>query len=188
MKKRLWLSSLSLLTLLLVISACAPKKTVKPTEETKPAAQNLQPGEEGTPSTEASAAEESKIQPETSAKGMNFVEVTNMDLPDVYFDLDKYNLSEETKAALAKSVEVLKNNSKTVIQVEGHCDERGTVEYNLALGQKRATAVRNYLVIAGIDSARIFTISYGKEKPLDPGHNEEAWAKNRRAHFVVAAN
>jgi peptidoglycan-associated lipoprotein len=186
MKKRLWLSSLFLLALLLAISACAPKKTVKPSEEGKPAAQNLQPSEEGS-STE-SGVDESKIQPETSAKGMNFVEVTNMDLPDVYFDLDKYNLSEETKGVLAKSVEVLKNSPKAVIQIEGHCDERGTVEYNLALGQKRATAVRNYLVIAGIDSARVFTISYGKEKPLDPGHNEEAWAKNRRAHFVLAAN
>jgi peptidoglycan-associated lipoprotein len=187
MKKRLWISSLSLLALLLAVSACAPKKTVAPSAENKPAVQNPQPAEEETVPVE-SAMEQAKIQPETSARGMNFVEATNMDLPDVYFEFDKYNLTEETKGVLAKSVAVLKNNPKLIIQVQGNCDERGTVEYNLALGQKRATAVRNYLVIAGIDSARVFTISYGKEKPLDPGHDETAWAKNRRAHFVVAAN
>jgi peptidoglycan-associated lipoprotein len=71
--------------------------------------------------------------------------------------------------------------------MEGHCDERGTVEYNLALGERRANQAKNYLVSLGISSARISTISYGKEKPLDPGHNEEAWAKNRRAHTVVTA-
>ena len=72
--------------------------------------------------------------------------------------------------------------------IEGHCDERGTVEYNLALGERRATAVYNYLVSLGIESPRLKTISYGKEFPLDPGHNEDAWARNRRGHFEITAN
>ena len=71
------------------------------------------------------------------------------------------------------------------IQIEGHCDERGTVEYNLALGERRANSAKRYLTSLGIPENRISTISYGKERPLDPGHNEEAWTKNRRAHFVI---
>jgi peptidoglycan-associated lipoprotein len=71
------------------------------------------------------------------------------------------------------------------IQIEGHCDERGTIEYNLALGERRANSTKRYLISLGIGDKRISTISYGEEKPLDPGHNEEAWAKNRRAHIIV---
>ena len=71
------------------------------------------------------------------------------------------------------------------IQIEGHCDERGTIEYNLALGERRANSAKNYLISLGISPDRISTISYGEEKPLDPGHNEEAWAKNRRAHTII---
>jgi peptidoglycan-associated lipoprotein len=86
---------------------------------------------------------------------------------------------------LKESAALLKKNPKWKIQIEGHCDERGTVEYNLALGERRANSTKRYLVSLGITSDRISTISFGKERPLDPGHNEEAWAKNRRAHIVV---
>jgi peptidoglycan-associated lipoprotein len=79
----------------------------------------------------------------------------------------------------------LKKNRKSKLLIEGHCDERGTSEYNIALGERRATAVMNYLVSLGIPKGALSTVSFGKEKPLDPGHNEEAWAKNRRAHFVL---
>ncbi len=75
--------------------------------------------------------------------------------------------------------------STVKIQIEGHCDERGTAEYNLALGERRANSAKKYLVSLGIPADRLSTISYGKEMPLDPGHNEEAWAKNRRAHFII---
>jgi peptidoglycan-associated lipoprotein len=80
---------------------------------------------------------------------------------------------------------LLKKYPKVKVQIEGHCDERGTIEYNLALGERRANSTKKYLISLGISADRISTISYGKERPLDPGHNEEAWAKNRRAHIVV---
>ena len=90
-------------------------------------------------------------------------------------------------AILKENAELLKKYPKVKIQIEGHCDERGTNEYNLALGERRANSTKNYLVSLGISPDRISTISYGEEKPLDPGHNEEAWAKNRRAHTIITA-
>jgi len=105
---------------------------------------------------------------------------------DVNFDFDKFNLREEAREILKKHAEWLGKNKDVMIVVEGHCDERGTTEYNLALGERRASAAARFLVDMGIDARRIQTISYGEELPLDPGHNEEAWAKNRRAHFVVS--
>jgi len=105
---------------------------------------------------------------------------------DVNFDFDKFNLREDAREILKKHAEWLNKNKDVMIAVEGHCDERGTTEYNLALGERRASAGAKFLVDMGIDARRIKTISYGEELPLDPGHNEEAWAKNRRAHFVVS--
>jgi peptidoglycan-associated lipoprotein len=137
--------------------------------------------------TDEGTMNEGAIPPETSSRGLDFSAVMNVSLEDVFFGFDQYTLSQEALSALAKNVDTLKSNPKIVVQIEGHADERGTVEYNLALGQKRASAVRVYLINAGIDSGRIFTISYGKERPLDPEHNEEAWAKNRRAHLAPAA-
>lgn len=104
---------------------------------------------------------------------------------DVNFDYDSYAIRSEDVPRLNEMGEWLKANKDIRITVEGHCDERGTIEYNLALGQKRAEAVKNHLVKLGIDGKRIRVISYGKEMPLDPGHTEEAWARNRRAHIVV---
>ncbi|MBP1698496.1 MAG: peptidoglycan-associated lipoprotein [Deltaproteobacteria bacterium] len=106
-------------------------------------------------------------------------------LKDIRFDYDKYDIRREDEGILKENAAFLKKNPKMKIQIEGHCDERGTVEYNLALGERRANSTKRYLVSIGITSDRISTISYGKERPLDPGHNEEAWAKNRRAHIVV---
>jgi peptidoglycan-associated lipoprotein len=106
-------------------------------------------------------------------------------LRDIHFDFDKYDIRREDEVILKENAAFLKKNPKMNIQIEGHCDERGTVEYNLALGERRANNTKRYLVSLGINSSRISTISYGKERPLDPGHNEGAWAKNRRAHIVV---
>jgi peptidoglycan-associated lipoprotein len=108
-------------------------------------------------------------------------------LKDIHFDFDRYNIRPADAAILKENAALLNKYTNVKIQIEGHCDERGTVEYNLALGERRATSAKNYLVSLGIAPARISTISYGKEKPLDPRHNEEAWAKNRRAHTVVTA-
>lgn len=103
----------------------------------------------------------------------------------IYFDYDKFNVKPEYRGTVNKVADWLKKNSDYKLRVEGNCDERGTAEYNLALGEKRANSAKDYLVKLGIDKGKINTISYGKEKPVDPGHNEEAWAKNRNAHFVV---
>jgi peptidoglycan-associated lipoprotein len=108
-------------------------------------------------------------------------------LQPVYFDLDSAEVRTDGQAALSKNAEILKTNGTWVISIEGHCDERGTAEYNLALGERRALAARTYLVSLGIQPDRLRTVSYGKEFPFDPGHSELAWSKNRRAHFVVTA-
>ena len=110
---------------------------------------------------------------------------TSGPLKDINFAFDKYDLSATSKDILAKNADWLKANPKSTVQVEGHCDERGTEQYNLALGWKRANAGANYLKTLGIAASRIGTISYGANVPLDPAHNEEAWAKNRRDHFKV---
>lgn len=108
-----------------------------------------------------------------------------LQIPDVNFDFDKYNLKPEAQAILKAGAPAYLKYREYKLVVEGHCDERGTVEYNLALGDKRAAEAAKYLVDLGIEKERIKTISYGKEMPLDNGHDETAWAKNRRAHFVI---
>ncbi len=104
---------------------------------------------------------------------------------DLRFDFDKFDLKAEARETLKKAAAYMLASKDVTVVIEGNCDERGTVEYNLALGEKRALSAMKFLVDLGVDKGRIKTISYGKERPLDPGHTEEAWAKNRRDHFVV---
>lgn len=108
-------------------------------------------------------------------------------LATVYFDYDKYNLRSDAKSALDANYELLKQFSKVTVKIEGHCDERGTIEYNLVLGEKRARATMEYLTGLGIDPARLSIISYGKERPATMGANEEAWSRNRRAEFKIVS-
>jgi peptidoglycan-associated lipoprotein len=105
----------------------------------------------------------------------------------VFFEFDSAEMSSEGQAILAKNAETMKLYPTWVVSIEGHCDERGTAEYNLALGERRALSVRQYLVSLGIAAERLRTVSYGKEFPFDPGHSESAWERNRRANFVVTA-
>ena len=105
-------------------------------------------------------------------------------LEDAFFDFDDFSLRQDAKSALERDGKYLEKNSGTNVVIEGHCDERGSVEYNLALGEKRARAAKDYLVSYGVSGNRLTTISYGKERPFDPGHDESAWSKNRRAHVV----
>lgn len=107
-------------------------------------------------------------------------------LKDVFFDTDRARIREDAQAALSANLAWLRANPGIRITIEGHCDERGTSEYNLALGERRARAVRDYLAAAGIVPPRITTLSYGKERPAVPGHDESAWRWNRRAHFAPA--
>lgn len=104
---------------------------------------------------------------------------------DIYFDFDAHTLSAPAKKILDQKVVFLKRYAKTRVSIEGHCDERGTTEYNLALGERRATSAMQYLINSGIPQTRMGTISYGKERPASTGHDEAAWAKNRRDHFVL---
>jgi peptidoglycan-associated lipoprotein len=106
-------------------------------------------------------------------------------LRDVYFDFDRYDIRSGDKGTLDENAKWLKTNQSALLLIEGHCDERGTNEYNLALGERRAKATRDYLVSVGIDSGRITVISYGEERPVCTEKTEACWAKNRRAHFLV---
>ncbi len=129
-------------------------------------------GEEVAPAEEVTPAEEEAL-------------VTGIE--DVFFDYDRYSIREDARATLEKNVKILLDGKKDArIVIEGHCDERGTVEYNIALGQRRADAVKKYLVNLGVDPSRITTVSYGKEKPFCFEHNEQCWQENRRAHFIIS--
>lgn len=111
--------------------------------------------------------------------------VGGVEISPVYFGFDDYTVNAESQGRLNKMAEQLKSNQETVLQIEGHCDERGSIEYNLALGDRRAQAVKNYLTNMGVDGSRLSTISYGEERPASDGHSEDAWQRNRRAEFNV---
>jgi len=106
------------------------------------------------------------------------------DLATVYFALDSSTLDEAAQAVLDRNAKLLRDNASWTVTIAGHCDERGTVEYNQALGERRALAVRDYLVAAGVPESRLRTVSYGKEMPAVDGHDESAWSRNRRAEFA----
>ena len=115
------------------------------------------------------------------------LEELNRDSPldPAYFSLDSSGLDASAQRVVEANAEVLRRYPNWIVTIEGHCDERGTPEYNLALGERRALATRQYLVELGLDPTRVRTVSYGKEFPFDPGHDDRAWAENRRAHFVI---
>ena len=106
-------------------------------------------------------------------------------LKDAFFDFDKADLREDARTALAADAQWLKQYGSIRVLVEGHCDERGTEEYNLSLGQKRASAVKDYLVSLGVEGSRVNTVSYGKARPFCSDHDENCWQQNRRGHFVI---
>ncbi len=106
-------------------------------------------------------------------------------IEDIYFAFDRYDLSAKSRQILSRNAEIFLKFPEAQIQIEGHCDERGTNEYNLALGDRRAMTAKNYLMSLGVPQERLSRISYGEEMPIDSRHNEEAWSKNRRAHFVI---
>ncbi len=164
---------LVILCLVLLAAGCAGrKKIIKPAvePEIKEVSQGVEP-----------KAPEPAKQPEVISQPV----VEKIVLEMIHFEFDKYRLLPEAKAVLERNAEILKTNPAAKVTIEGHCDERGTIEYNLALGEKRANAAEKYLIDLGISPGRISTISYGKERPLDPGSNEGAWAKNRRDEFKI---
>jgi peptidoglycan-associated lipoprotein len=154
---------------LMVLPACS-KKEAPPVEQEVAPVEEIAPPPPPPPVQETAPAVE---------------EVEPLVLQDVYFDYDKFAIKSEFKSVLEANAELLLSRSGTKLLVEGHCDERGTNEYNLALGEKRAKAVIDFYVAYGVPAARLSMISYGEERPFDRGHDEAAWAKNRRAHMVV---
>jgi peptidoglycan-associated lipoprotein len=108
-----------------------------------------------------------------------------MGIQTVYFPFDSFEIVGENRETMKNNIRIMKDNPTVSVQIEGHCDERGGIQYNLALGEKRANAIKQQMVAAGIAGSRLTTISMGKEKPLVPGSGEEAWAKNRRGNFVI---
>ena len=121
----------------------------------------------------------------STTAGIEVINGPDSPLKPVFFAYDSDELDDAARQILTANAEVLKTYPTWVVTIEGHCDERGTAEYNLALGDRRALAAKNYLVSLGIPADRLRTVSYGKEFPFDPGHDEAAWAKNRRAHFML---
>lgn len=128
---------------------------------------------------------EAKVTPPEAKKEVPVTPAAVVELKDIHFDFDRYNIRPGDTDILKENYGWYKKNPNRKTRIEGHCDERGTVEYNLALGQKRADSTKNYLLKLGVDGKMIETVSYGKEKPLCMEHNENCWAKNRRAHFLV---
>jgi len=168
------------ITAVFSLSACGPKK-----KETLPETGAAETGvgqEQAITEEPVAGGGMSEEQEQANARSEY---VAESQLENVYFDFDKSDLKPDARETLSRNAEWIKGHPTSKVQIEGHCDERGTEEYNLALGERRANAVKNYLVSLGIDADRLYTISYGEELPADPGHTEEAWAKNRRAHFLV---
>jgi peptidoglycan-associated lipoprotein len=131
---------------------------------------------------------EPDIQPEDTTTVTTQPDITPLETGDfkkVLFDFDKYNIRPDAGVALEFNARLLRDNPDAAILIEGHCDERGTVEYNLALGEKRAKAAMDYLIQLGISGSRLEMVSFGKERPVDLGHNEVSWQKNRRAECNV---
>jgi peptidoglycan-associated lipoprotein len=152
-----------------------------------PAAAQPSPQTAETPVTRPPAPAETPVQPAPAAAAPAAAAAVPGPSPlkDVFFDYDKAGIRDDQKAALTENVGWLKGNTGAKILVEGHCDERGTAEYNLGLGERRAKAVKDYLIAAGIAADRVSTISYGKERPFVLGHDESAWKWNRRGHFTI---
>jgi peptidoglycan-associated lipoprotein len=178
-----------LMVVLMAGAACAKKKppVAKPTTPppTDTSATN-RPPEPPTPVTEPQPV---PVEPTATGIDSRDLDEINKNSPfqPLFFGYDQSEVSPEGQTVLNANAEIMKKFPTWVITIEGHADERGTAEYNLALGERRALAARNYLVSLGIPADRLRTVSYGKEFPFDPGHTEDAYSKNRRAHFVVTS-
>lgn len=187
-------TALVLLAVTLVASsACARRRTAPTTQPAPPPAVM--------PAPPAATGGGGPVQPVTDAQPVattalaedrldnRSLDDLNRDSPlrPAFFQLDSADLDDAGRTVVAANGDVLKKFPSWVVTIEGHCDERGTAEYNLALGERRAAAVKTYLVSLGIAPERVRTVSYGKEFPFDTGHTDNAWAQNRRAHFVITA-
>jgi peptidoglycan-associated lipoprotein len=181
---------------------CSKKQTVKSTEPSSEAGatastagdktgagsegiatETVKP-EAGKAGTESQGTQVARAGEVPGAAGVAVTQEVVSPFKDILFDFDQSLIREDARPVLAAIAEYMKKNPGAKLVVEGHCDERGTAEYNMALGERRAESARTYLVSLGVPAGSLSTVSFGKERPLDPGHNEDAWAKNRRGHFL----
>lgn len=169
-----------------ILTSCSPKgKAVKAKfPEGEGAAATVPPGGPGALGERKAGGVEEGIPQDQGVRKLAFQETK--EIQPIYFAFDSSALTPDSKAKLEAAAKWMKQNSQAKVQVEGNCDERGTTEYNLALGERRALAARRYLMSLGIDSNRVSTISYGKERPIAMGHDESAWRQNRRDDFKVS--
>ena len=184
--------ALALLILLVSVGACGKKQPPVARPVPPPPAADSTSGDRP-PAPPEPIKEDPGVPPEPTITDdplrSSDIDAINKNSPfqPVFFGLDSSEIDAAGQQVLNANSSVLKKYPEWVITIEGHADERGTAEYNLALGERRAMAARTYLVSLGVPADRLKTVSYGKEFPFDPGHNEQAWAKNRRAHFVVTS-
>jgi peptidoglycan-associated lipoprotein len=180
-------ASLMLIGLAIVGQACAPASTSKPTSSLPPPAadssRSAGAGEGQRGPTKDSTVGKSSLDDLKTGKAP--VTPPSSPLKDVFFEFDRSDLSADARSVLRANADWLKTNPAVRVEIEGHCDERGTSEYNLALGAKRAQAAREYLATLGVTSERLSTTSYGEEIPLCKEANESCWKQNRRARFVI---
>ncbi len=183
--RKIYMIALMALGLALFTAGCATKKAETAPAEVEPVVE--QPVEEVAEEPEVEVTEKWQEEKPVVEEYRPTVAELNAQgvLQTVYFDFDKSELTAETRQILHLNADWLGKNSGYGVVIEGHCDERGTIEYNLALGQRRAQAVRDYLSNLGVGADRMRLVSYGEERPADPGHDEDAWAMNRRAAFVI---
>ncbi len=171
------------LAILVTFAAACSKK---PPVQTAPVPAPVPTPEAPTAVTVPPRPETPPVPPEVRVTDKTLVEISGY-LKPAFFDYDKSDIRPDAREALNGDADFLKKWPTLKVTIEGHCDERGTREYNMALGQRRASAAKEYLVSLGVDASRLTTISYGKERPFCTERNEECWQKNRRAHFVVTA-
>ena len=162
------------------LASCA-KKVGKVEEPVRPAAPTAAPAAPA-PAPAPAAPSTKPVEDATAMRSA----IQAFESTHVYFDYDKADIKAEAKPVLEKKAEFLRANASYKVTIEGYCDERGTNEYNMALGDRRAKSAMKYLNALGISANRMSTVSYGEEKPADPGHNEAAWAKNRRGEFKLS--
>ncbi|UCD32220.1 MAG: peptidoglycan-associated lipoprotein Pal [Desulfobacterales bacterium] len=190
MRKKLWIKLILLLIIpgLLFTVSCAKKTVTSDTGVTQPIEdEDLKAKDAAEKARQEELARQRAIEEERLREEAARREAARNQFltQDIYFEFDSFAILPEAQDMLSNKAEWLQNNPDVTVTIEGHCDERGTIEYNLALGDRRAESAKAFLVNLGIAESRLNSISYGEERPMDPGNNEDAWAKNRRAHFVI---
>ena len=190
MRKKLWINVIMLLIIpgFLFTVSCAKKTVTSDTDVTQPIEdEDLKAKEAAEKARQEELAKQRALEEERLKEEAARIEATRNQfvMEDIFFDFDSFTILPEAQGILSSKAEWLQGNPDVSVTIEGHCDERGTIEYNLALGDRRAQSAKDFLINLGIAESRLNTISYDEERPVDPDSNEDAWARNRRAHFVI---